>query len=166
LPLVALIRVDDDPRRREHMTRIARWTAATLGVTAVVATSYAFAADAAAEREIRSAEQQMHDAYVKHDVPLFASLYADDATFTYNTGEVVNKAERVKRFTAPFADLSDKLQSIRIYGDLAIVNDRSDYSASNKEHIAIQITRVWLKRNGKWQVVSFQSTLIKNANGQ
>lgn len=148
------------------MIRTTRSVAAMFGVMALATTAWTFAADASAEREIRTVEQQMHDAYVKHDVSLFASLYADDATFTYNSGEVVSKEERVKRFTAPFSDLSDKLQSIRIYGDLAIVNDRSDYSASTKEHIAIQITRVWLKRNGKWQVVSFQSTRIAAANRQ
>jgi hypothetical protein len=40
----------------------------------------------------------MHDAYVKHDVPLFASLYAEDSTFTYSTG-TVGEGERIKGFT-------------------------------------------------------------------
>lgn len=114
----------------------------------------------AGDAEIRRVEQQMHDAYVKHDVSLFASLYADDSTFTYSSGEVSGKAERVKRFTAPYTDLKDDLQQIRISGDTAIVNDRSDYSSSKGEHVALQITRVWLNRSGKWQVAAFQSTPI------
>ena len=43
----------------------------------------------AAEREIRSAEEQMHAAYVRADKKLFRSLYADDSTFTYWTGQTV-----------------------------------------------------------------------------
>jgi uncharacterized protein (TIGR02246 family) len=121
---------------------------------------WAWAADAAAEREIRAVEQQMHDAYVRHDVPLFASLYADDSTFTYSTGRTVGKNERVAGFTAQFSDLKDDLQRVRVYGDVAIVNDRSDYTNASKQHVAIQITRVWMKRGGKWQVVAFQSTPI------
>jgi uncharacterized protein (TIGR02246 family) len=116
----------------------------------------------AAEREVRAAEQQMHEAYVKHDVVSFAKLYAEDATFTYSTGRVVGKVERVKDFTYPFTDLKDDLQNVRIYGDIAIVNDRSDYTANNSpEHVAIQITRVWRKQPGGWQVVAFQSTPVR-----
>jgi uncharacterized protein (TIGR02246 family) len=131
-------------------------------VMAVLASGAAWlwAADAA-ESEIRVVEQQMHDAYVKHDVPLFASLYAEDSTFTHATGRTVSKAERVKEFTAPYPDLKDDLQRIRVYGNVAIVNDRSDYTArTDHRHVALQITRVWMKREGRCQVVSFQSTNI------
>jgi uncharacterized protein (TIGR02246 family) len=111
--------------------------------------------------EVRKVEQQMHDAYVKHDVALFASLYAEDSTFTYSDGRVASKEERVRAFTGPYTDLKDDLQRIRVYGDTAIVNDRSDYTASTtKEHVALQITRVWLKRRGKWIVIAYQSTPV------
>lgn len=101
----------------------------------------------------------MHRAYVDHDTALFASLYADDATFTYSRGELVGKDERVKRFNAPFVGLQDMVQKIRIYDDVAIVNALSTYpNAARTRIVAIQITRVWQKRNGRWQVVAFQST--------
>jgi uncharacterized protein (TIGR02246 family) len=119
------------------------------------------AADAAAEKEIRAVEQQMHDAYAKGDQRLFASLYADDATFTYSGGKTVGKDERVKALTAPFKNLKDEIQNVRVWGGTAVVNDRTDYDAqATGQHVALQVLRVWLKRDGKWQVVAFQSTPI------
>jgi uncharacterized protein (TIGR02246 family) len=137
-------------------------TGLTIGVSFYGHLLHAGAEPSPAEREVRAAEQQMHDAYVKHDVALFAKLYTEDATFTYSTGKVVGKAERVKDFTYPFTDLKDDLQKVRIYGEFAIVNDRSDYTAhSSPDHVAIQITRVWRKGPSGWRVVAFQSTPIR-----
>ena len=144
------------------MNRFA-WMVAFVGAACLSGT-LALAAGAgvsAEEREVRRAEDQMHDAYVKHNVALFASLYAEDSTFTYSTGRVASKAERVKAFTNPYSDLKDDLQKIRIYGDFAIVNDRSDFTEhGSSRHVALQITRVWHKQGSAWQVVSFQSTPI------
>jgi hypothetical protein len=61
----------------------------------------------------------------------FAKLYAEDTTFTYSLGQVVGNPDRVKGFTYPFSELKGNIQKVRIYGDFAIVNDRSDYTAHN-----------------------------------
>jgi uncharacterized protein (TIGR02246 family) len=138
------------------------WLSTAVAVVGLSGSVWLWAAESPAEKEVRAAEQQMHDAYVKHDVALFAKLYAEESTFTYASGQVVGKAERVKGFTYPFTDLKDEIQKVRVYGDFAIVNDRSDYTAHNTpDHVAIQITRVWRKQGGAWRVVAFQSTPIR-----
>jgi uncharacterized protein (TIGR02246 family) len=116
----------------------------------------------AAEREIRSAEEQMHAAYVRADKKLFRSLYADDSTFTYWTGQTVGPDERVSDLRA-YPDLRDTVQRIRIYGDVAIVTLRSEYADPPRPGNAHrQFTRVWVKRGGMWRVVLFQSTAIQD----
>src|SRR5581483_6880407 len=101
------------------MTRFTYFFCAALVPGALAGTVRTFAVETAAAREIRAVEQQMHEAYVNHDVPTFASLYADDATFTHSNGHVVSKTVRVKEFTGPYSDLKDDVQNVRVYGDIA-----------------------------------------------
>jgi len=114
----------------------------------------------AAEREIRSAEEQMHAAYVRGDKKLFRSLYTDDSTFTYFNGMTVGPDERVSDLRA-YPDLRDTVQRIRIFGDAAVVTMQSEFADQPRSADARrQISRVWIKRSGTWRVVSFQSTSI------
>jgi uncharacterized protein (TIGR02246 family) len=116
----------------------------------------------AAEREIRSAEEQMHAAYVRGDKKLFRNMYADDSTFTYWTGQTVGPDERVSDLRA-YPDLRDTVQRIRIYGDVAIVTLRSEYADPPRQGNAHrQFTRVWVKTRRMWRVVLFQSTAIQD----
>jgi uncharacterized protein (TIGR02246 family) len=119
------------------------------------------------EKEVRTAEEQMHRAYVTGDVALFSSLYSEDATFTYNSGQTVGAKERVARFaeqakSGAFKDLRDDIVSIATIGDVALVRCVSRYSsASGSGESHLTILRVWHKRNGRWQVVAFQSTAVR-----
>lgn len=113
------------------------------------------------EREVRAAEEQMHKAYATGDRTLFASLYADDSTFTYSRGETVGREERVTRFSEPFKNLRDEIVSIKVLGDVALVRCLSRYSNTTRPgDTELTILRVWQKRQGKWVVVAFQSTPI------
>jgi uncharacterized protein (TIGR02246 family) len=122
----------------------------------------------ALEREVRAAEEQMHRAYVTGDVQVFASLYADDSTFTYNSGVTVTGKQRIEDFkkqaaAGGFKDLRDEIVSITTLGDaVALVRCTSRYSTQSRSGEAhLNILRVWHKRNGRWQVVAFQSTAVR-----
>lgn len=112
-----------------------------------------------AEREIRAAEQSMHEAYVKGDRTRFRALYADDATFTYSSGRTVGVDERVRGLGA-FPDLRDSVAGVRIYGGAtAIVTMQSEYADSGRP-VRLQIIRVWVKQGTAWKVAAFQSTPV------
>lgn len=125
------------------------------------------AGQSAAEKEVRAAEEQMHEAYVTGNVPLFASLYAEDSTFTYSSGATVSGKERTNALkeqadAGAFKDLRDEIVSIRVLRDVALVRCISRYTnitTPGESHL--NILRVWHKRDGKWQVVAFQSTAVR-----
>lgn len=125
------------------------------------------AGSTALEREVRAVEEQMHKAYASGDVSLFASLYADDSTFTYNRGVTVTGKQRTADFATQakegrFKDLRDEIVSITVLGDVALVRCVSRYSnpaPAPESHL--NILRVWHKRGGRWQVVAFQSTAMR-----
>jgi uncharacterized protein (TIGR02246 family) len=123
-----------------------------------------------AAREVRAAEERMHQAYVTGDVALFASLYAEDSTFTYNNGRTVTGRERVEAFKkqaatpGAFKDLRDEIVSITMLSDtIALVRCTSRYTLVSQPGVTahLNILRVWQKRGGRWQVVAFQSTAVR-----
>lgn len=121
----------------------------------------------AAEKEVRAAEEQMHNAYVTGDVPLFGRLYADGATFTYNSGRTVLKQARLDDFATQakakaFRDLRDEIVSITVMGDVALARCTSRYSSLDTgKEVQLNILRVWHRVGGRWQVAAFQSTAVQ-----
>ncbi len=119
-----------------------------------------------AEQEIRRLEREWFDSYVRGDRAAFDRIVADDAVFTYGNGSVGNKSEAIGEIKAP-ADPSYSLTAddikVRVYGNTAIVtgiviekgtfNGRSINSRS-------RYTDVWVRRSGRWQVVSAQNTRL------
>jgi uncharacterized protein (TIGR02246 family) len=115
----------------------------------------------AAEKEVRAAEEQMHNAYVSGDHKLFRNLFADDSTFTASNGTTIGPDRRVKGLRA-YKDLQDEVVSIKVLGDVALVRTISRYaSAEGKERAHLTILRVWHKRDGRWQVVAYQATSVQ-----
>lgn len=118
------------------------------------------------EQEIRKLEREWFESYVRGDRAAFDRIVADDAVMTYGNGKVGNKSEAIAEIKAP-ADSSYSLTSddvqVRVYGDTAIVTGRVTESGTfNGRNVNSQsrYTDVWVKRNGRWQVVAAQNTRL------
>jgi ketosteroid isomerase-like protein len=117
--------------------------------------------------EIRALENARNEAIVHGNAPALERMTSDDYTFITLRGELRSKAEIVKGF----ADGTFKYESreisdlnIRVYGNTAVVTGRStqkgtenqkDYSGSYR------FTRVYIKKDGRWQTVALQATRIE-----
>ena len=62
-----------------------------------------------------------------------------------------------------FEAIDESDMKVRVYGDTALVN----YTANIKGHFGDtdisgqwRVVRVWVKRKGQWQTVSFQATRV------
>src|SRR6202521_1903031 len=122
--------------------------------------------NAKVDQEIRRLEREWFDSYVRGDRAAFDRIVADDAVITYGNGKVGNKSEAIAEIKAP-ADASYSLTSddvqVRVYGDTAIVTGRvPEKGAFNGRSLNSQsrYTDVWVRRNGRWQVVAAQSTRL------
>ena len=117
------------------------------------------------EQELRSLENQWQEALTRRDVGMLDRLMADDYVLTTVGGEVVNKARvlaEVKSANAT-ADVRNTEVAVRVYGDVAIVTGLVLISGKfNDKDVSTRsrYIKVYVKRQGQWQVVTAQATLI------
>lgn len=109
---------------------------------------------------------EMAKASIRGDVAFFDNVLADEVIYTTINGEVKNKAEVLddyRKHTITFhSHVFDDIR-VRLYGDMAIVTNRatavSTYQGKPRRSVT-RNTRTFIRREGNWQVVAFQSTRI------
>lgn len=123
--------------------------------------------DAGREREIKSLQAQLKQAFLKSDTAFLEKRLADDYTAVYSSGALLTKAQVIDGFRSGairYESISERDETIRIYGDTAVVI----WLFSAKAIIGgkpfsgdVRGTRVWIKLNGDWKLVAFHSTLVR-----
>jgi len=94
--------------------------------------------------------------------------YSDDYTYLGVDGKVIDKAglkARMKRNELAHFSLTDDLRRVSIYGSIAVLSGHSTSSVTDKgikKDTTEGYTEVWLKQNGKWQLVAEQITPQKS----
>src|ERR1044071_4635583 len=120
-----------------------------------------------AEQTVRDLEQKYRDAVMRQDVAAVSNLLADDFVATSSRGEIRDKAREVDdirptpEFKMEAFDLDDI--NVRACGGTAVVTGRSRLQVAfkGKSNTGLfRYTRVYVKRNGGWQVVAQQLTRL------
>lgn len=138
---------------------------APLLILAALLPALALAGDERIE-QIKKMENDRIQAGVRKDVEAIAAVTADDYFQIDWNGKVLNKAATLARIKSSEIKLqSNFLQDVdvRIYGDTAIVSGLATRKGTmNGEDVsgAIRYSRVYVQRNGIWQVVAFQQTPV------
>lgn len=136
--------------------------------SAIVAAAVAGQSDDATG--LRKLEEQINRAVLAGDVTTFERLLADDFTHTSHDGRFRTRAEWMKgRVQGKSSYKSYGIEDLKIrdYGPTAVVTclvapswtEVDGGTASGR----FRLLRVWVKRDGRWQVVAFQSTRIIEA---
>jgi len=116
-------------------------------------------------KELEIAEAKMFDAVLKYD-----SVYWNDNVpndyITINADGVMQTKEQILADSSRknlFAGVSYKLfdRKIRLHGDVAIVNGRSQYLMGDKILGEVYHTEIWIKQKGKWMFDGWQGTYTK-----
>jgi len=117
-------------------------------------------------QELIKLEREFGDAQPRRDIARLNQLIADDFVATVPPGKVINKAEVIAQVTSPDLEMeslvNDDIQ-VRIYGNVAIVTARGAARGKYKGQDAsgqFRYTRVWIKREGRWQAIAAQSTMM------
>ena len=127
----------------------------------------------AVEQELLKLEREWLDAYTKRDVAAMERIEADDFMITFPDSSVRTKADEIANLkrpapagTPPIFMTADT--KVRVYGDTAVLTGKviqkgtyaegprkgQDYSFEHR------YTDVYVKRNGRWQVVASHLTGI------
>ena len=116
---------------------------------------------------LRNIEERLAAAWVEGDRSFIEQILADDWSVTDLTGRVLKKAEVIEE---AFGSKERQIVSMRIdeisvrpFEGWAIVTGRThaagEYQGEVSE-VALRFTDVFANRNGNWQVVASQATLI------
>jgi ketosteroid isomerase-like protein len=119
--------------------------------------------ESSAQSEIAALEREWMAAWISRDRAVCDRILGDDFILTSARGTLMSKLEWLAGAMGPIVGQSfdwDELQ-VRLFGDAAIVHARTRQSAS----VAGQdwsgqflLTDVWVRRAGRWQVVSRHGT--------
>jgi ketosteroid isomerase-like protein len=118
------------------------------------------------DQEFVTLEQQWMAAVVSRDKAALDRMMGDEFTLTsaYSTGELTSKEQFIKNVTQSVKgqEFTYHDSHATVYGDVAILKTRvkSRYTFDTDDRSGdYLITDVWVKRDGRWQVVSRHSSL-------
>jgi uncharacterized protein (TIGR02246 family) len=119
-----------------------------------------------AEQEVRQLENERQEAILRNDVRALDRLMADDYVVTTVGGRVANKSDEL----ALYRSGSRRTQSwdaddirVRIYGNVAVVTGQAvvkDTLRGEGRDFQFRFTHVWVRRQGRWQIVARHTTDI------
>jgi Calcium/calmodulin dependent protein kinase II Association. len=122
-----------------------------------------------AEQEVQKLSAQLDDAELaKKDRATMQRLYADDYVYLHSNGRINNKSQEIAEYTSSDLNWTAHKTSdvrIRMYHDAAIMTGTQTLTGSAKGYVsgARRFTQIWVKRNGHWQTVGGQSTIVPPA---
>jgi ketosteroid isomerase-like protein len=140
----------------------------SIAVLMLAACGWALGDPASDERELRQLVNDINVAVVNADIAFLERVLHQDYVHHGQRGTVENRAQYLKnRKTGrvDFESLSADEIKIRLYGDAAIVTYRSAAKGKDEQgKIDFQrsVTRMFVRRDGRWQQVHSQATLIQS----
>lgn len=118
-------------------------------------------------REIVEMERQAKEASLRRDAEFPQRTLAEDYVAISPLGQVTTKQEALSarksgQLRYDTIDVSDMV--VRLYGDTAVVTARADvkgHQLGEDFSGPYRYTRVWVRRSGHWQTVSYQATVTQ-----
>lgn len=114
--------------------------------------------------EVKSRDRQFTQAAIEVDTETFESMTSEDYIFISSMGQIMDKKSHLASLTSGDIDYKSLISEdvkVRTYGDTAILTARIIGEGTNAgrsisgTHL---ITRVFVKRGGRWMIVSAQAT--------
>jgi len=118
-------------------------------------------------REVIEMERQAKEASLRRDPEFPQRALADDYVAITPLGTVTTKQDTVsarKSGQLRYDNIEVSDMVVRLYGDTAIVTARADvkgHQLGEDFSGPYRYTRVWVRRSGRWQAVSYQATVTQ-----
>jgi hypothetical protein len=120
------------------------------------------------EEKIKQLEQGLRDHVLKGDTSMAEQYLADDYVNINAAGQMLEKSQTiqaVKTGVVKYSSIDVTDERVRVYGDTAIDNVTSNtkLTVNGKDWSGqYRTTIVWVKQNGQWKRVSFQTTRVQS----
>jgi ketosteroid isomerase-like protein len=118
-------------------------------------------------REIVDLEQQTKEAILHRDADFSMRTLAEDYVAITPLGQVTTKQDAISARRSGqlrYESMNVTEMVVRLYGDTAVVTARADVKGHQMgEDFSgpYRYTRIWVRRNGHWQTVSYQATVTQ-----
>lgn len=132
-------------------------TTCTMAVASIVP---AFAGDA---EDVNAAEEARYAAMIAQDRGALAAVLADEFIYHQPSGKVQNKAGYIDQVTGGDVRIRKAERydiQIHVYGDTATATGSTKVDVELKgepKQFDLRFLDVWVKRDGRWQIVARQS---------
>jgi ketosteroid isomerase-like protein len=121
------------------------------------------------EQEVLAADAERVRALLANDIPALEALLGDDLTYVHSNGMLDTKASYIESLRSGASryltmDMSDL--SVRALGeDVAVINAKFEARVlvrGGEVNPKPRVLMVYARRDGRWQMVAWQSTPIAN----
>jgi ketosteroid isomerase-like protein len=118
------------------------------------------------EREIRELETQRFRAMERVDVATLNRILSDDLIYTHANGMHQTKSELIGVLGSgdmKYESIAPEDIRVRIYNDAAVVTGRASIkikAAGEEQSFKICYLDVYVKQDGRWQMVAWQSSRV------
>jgi ketosteroid isomerase-like protein len=129
----------------------------------LTAFSQAKTAKADSEETIKQLERRRYELMVKKDLKALGELLADDMVYTHSSGVTENKEQFLAALASGksvYYGVQPQETQVRFYGNTAILNGTANVDTQvngQRTTLLLRFTDAYVKRNGKWQFVTWQS---------
>jgi hypothetical protein len=119
------------------------------------------------EKELIRIQNEWATARIKGDVDFLEHLYAKEFRITSMNGSVVTRDDDIGVFRSGEMkpeSIVDEDMKVSVYDNTAIVTGVENVKGTYKGHFgqfALRFTNVYVWRDGRWQLVTHQSTPIR-----
>ncbi len=138
----------------------------TLAMMALLLLGQAAPAASTAEDAVRAADAARIKAFMAADRTALGALLGEDLTYTHSSGRLDGKAGIIDAITSgktQYHSIVPEEVSVRIFGDVAVLTGRAAVNVTNDGQLLdlkLRFISVYVKREGRWQFVAWQSTRI------
>lgn len=119
---------------------------------------------------VKALELERFQAQEKNDFAALERLLADDLVYTHSSGAVDSKAsyiESLRSGRARYLKIAPDEVKPRVVGDTVLIHGRGVFTLETNTNgqkgenvLKLSFLDVWQKRNGKWQMIAWQSTRL------
>jgi ketosteroid isomerase-like protein len=121
----------------------------------------------AKDDDVRAVERERVRAVVAADTAALGRLLGNDLTYTHSTAWVETKAqflESLRSGALKYEKMDHRDVQARVYGAAAVLIGLSDVRVhsprAGQVEMQIRFTAVYVNRDGRWQMVAWQSTRV------
>jgi len=128
------------------------------------AASLAFADDAV--DQVKKADHQWAEATLHRDAAALNKILADDLKYVHGNASIQNKKEFIDSLKSGdllYHTIDYQELDVRVFGDSAVLMSKLALSINmNKQEqkFGVRFLRVYVKRNGAWQLWAHQATRL------